>query len=62
MPGKTLKVSNVSDKLISLGLIVKLDEKRRIGEHRSPAYYKFDEDKCEQALREGVVDFNIEHV
>ena len=55
MSGKQLNASNFPNKLISLGLIVKLDEKRSIGAHRSPAYYKFDEESYEKALREGLV-------
>ncbi len=55
MSGKELNASNFPNKLISLGLIVKLDEKRNIGAHRSPAYYKFDEDSYEKALSEGLV-------
>ena len=55
MSGKKLNASNFPNKLISLGLIVKLDEKRSIGAHRSPAYYKFDETTYEKALREGMV-------
>jgi hypothetical protein len=55
MSGKELNASNFPNKLISLGLIVKLDEKRKIGAHRSPAYYKFDEETYERALKEGLV-------
>jgi len=55
MSGKTLNASNFPNKLIALGLIVKLDEKRNIGAHRSPAYYRFDEDSYEKALDEGLV-------
>lgn len=55
MSGKQLNASNFPNKLISLGLIVKLDEKRKIGAHRSPAYYKFDEETYEKALAEGLV-------
>jgi 8-oxo-dGTP diphosphatase len=55
MSGKQLNASNFPNKLISLGLIVKLDEKKSIGAHRSPAYYKFDEEIYEQALKEGLV-------
>lgn len=55
MSGKQLNASNFPNKLISLGLIVKLDEKRKIGAHRSPAYYKFDEETYENALRDGLV-------
>jgi len=55
MSGKQLNASNFPNKLISLGLIVKLDEKRSIGAHRSPAYYKFDEETYNKALSEGLV-------
>jgi 8-oxo-dGTP diphosphatase len=55
MSGKTLNASNFPNKLISLGLIVKLDEKRNIGAHRSPAYYQFNEEMYENALKEGLV-------
>ncbi len=55
MSGKTLNASNFPNKLISLGLIVKLDEKRNIGAHRSPAYYRFNEETYENALKEGLV-------
>jgi ADP-ribose pyrophosphatase YjhB (NUDIX family) len=53
--GKQLNASNFPNKLISLGLIVKLDEKRKIGAHRSPTYYKFDEESYQKALTEGLV-------
>ena len=43
MSGKELNATNFPNKLISLGLIVKTNEKRNIGAHRSPTYYKFDE-------------------
>jgi len=55
MSGKQLNASNFPNKLISLGLIVKLDEKRNIGAHRSPTYYKFDDEVYEGALSEGLV-------
>jgi ADP-ribose pyrophosphatase YjhB (NUDIX family) len=55
MSGKQLNASNFPNKLIALGLIVKLDEKRNIGAHRSPTYYSFDEETYEKALDEGLV-------
>jgi 8-oxo-dGTP diphosphatase len=55
MSGKTLHISNFPGKLISLGLIVKTDEKRSIGAHRSPTYYKFDYLTYEKTLKEGLV-------
>ena len=53
--GKKLDVSNFPKKLIALGLLKKLDEKRSIGPHRSPHLYVFDKDKYSQALKDGVV-------
>jgi hypothetical protein len=50
-----LHITNFPNKLISNGLIVKTGEKRRIGAHRSPTYYKFDDAVYEKALREGLV-------
>ena len=55
MSGKTLHISNFPGKLISLGLIVKTDEKRSIGAHRSPTYYKFADLNYQKALEEGLV-------
>jgi len=53
--GKKLDVSNFPKKLIALGLLKKLDEKRSIGPHRSPHLYVFDKEKYRQALKDGVV-------
>ncbi|MDB4919052.1 NUDIX domain-containing protein [Mucilaginibacter sp.] len=53
--GKKLDVSNFPKKLMALGLLKKLDEKRNIGPHRSPHLYVFDKEKYEQALKNGVV-------
>jgi 8-oxo-dGTP diphosphatase len=55
MSGKKLNASNFPNKLIALGLIVKLEEKRSIGAHRSPTYYQFDEKTYENALKDGLV-------
>jgi len=55
MSGKELNASNFPNKLISLGLIEKTEEKKSIGAHRSPAYYKFDEETYDKALHEGLV-------
>jgi len=55
LSGKTLNPTNFPNKLLSLGLLTKLDEKRSIGGHRSPTYYKFNEDTYEKALEEGLV-------
>lgn len=53
--GKKLDISNFPKKLIALGLLKKLDEKRKIGAHRSPHLYKFDKARYANALREGLV-------
>jgi len=55
MIGKKLNASNFPNKLISLGLLEKLDEKRRIGAHRSPTFYKFNTKVYDKALEEGLV-------
>ncbi|NQU88280.1 MAG: NUDIX hydrolase [Mariniphaga sp.] len=55
MSGKKLNATNFPNKLISIGLLIKLDEKKKIGAHRSPTYYKFNDEAYEKALREGLV-------
>ena len=53
--GKKLDISNFPKKLMTLGLLKKLNEKRHIGAHRAPHLYKFDKTKYERALKEGIV-------
>lgn len=53
--GKKLDISNFPKKLISLGVIRKLDEKRNIGAHRSPHLYRFDRAVYEKSLKSGLV-------
>ena len=55
MSGKKLHVTNFPNKLISIGLIKKTKEKRKIGAHRSPSFYKFNEKSYSKALKEGLV-------
>ena len=55
LSGKKLNPTNFPNKLIALDLISRLDEKRKIGAHRSPTYYKFNEAVYEKALTEGLV-------
>lgn len=55
LSGKKLDISNFPKKLMALGLIKKLNEKRSIGPHRSPHLYKFDKAAYDRALKEGVV-------
>jgi 8-oxo-dGTP diphosphatase len=52
---KKLDRRNFPNKLMSLGILVKLEEKRKIGQHRSPFLYKFDEAKYSEALEKGVI-------
>lgn len=53
--GRSLDDRNFSKKLIAAGILVKLDEKRQIGAHRSPFLYKFDKEKYDEGLKSGVV-------
>ncbi|HTE00774.1 MAG TPA: NUDIX domain-containing protein [Mucilaginibacter sp.] len=55
MIGKKLNPSNFPNKLISLGLLEKLNEKRSIGAHRSPTFYRFNTEVYDKALEEGLV-------
>lgn len=55
MSGKQLNATNFPNKLIMMGLITRLDEKKNIGAHRSPAFYKFNDEVYEKALKEGLV-------
>ena len=55
MSGKELNASNFPNKLISIGLIRKTNEKLKIGAHRSPTYYTFNKKTYEKALKEGLV-------
>jgi hypothetical protein len=40
---------------LPLGLLEKLDEKRSIGPHRAPTFYKFNTKVYNKALKEGLV-------
>jgi 8-oxo-dGTP diphosphatase len=55
LSGKQLHATNFPNKLIKLGLIKKLDEKKNVGAHRAPAYYRFNNRIYEMTLRDGVV-------
>jgi 8-oxo-dGTP diphosphatase len=52
--GKPLHRRNFPTKLMSLGILVKTGEKRKIGQHRSPFLYRFDKEKYENALKNGI--------
>lgn len=53
--GKKLDSRNFAKKLISTGIIKKLNERRNIGAHRSPFLYVFDKAKYNKALKNGMV-------
>lgn len=52
---KKLDRRNFPNKLLSLGILIKLDEKRKIGQHRSPFLYKFDRERYNEVLNSGEV-------
>lgn len=52
--GKSLDRRNFPKKLLTLGIIKKLKERRNIGAHRAPFLYKFDKRKYEDALKNGI--------
>jgi 8-oxo-dGTP diphosphatase len=53
--GKKLDNRNFSKKLLATGIIMKLNERKYIGPHRSPFLYVFDGVKYDQALKNGMV-------
>lgn len=55
---KKLDQRNFLRKMLSLGLIKRLDEQRAIGAHRSPYLYQFEKEAYNEALRQGVVHTN----
>jgi 8-oxo-dGTP diphosphatase len=53
--GKQFDRRNFRKKLLALGLVRQLDERRNIGPHRSPFLYEFDTENYRRALEEGAV-------
>lgn len=51
---KALDRRNFQKKLMSLGIIKKLGERKNIGAHRSPYLYRFDRRKYEESLKNGI--------
>jgi 8-oxo-dGTP diphosphatase len=51
---KTLDRRNFPKKLLSLGIIKRLNEQKNIGPHRSPYLYKFDKRKYDDSLKNGM--------
>jgi len=52
--GKELDDRNFAKRLMATGIIIKLNETKKIGAHRSPYLYKFDKEKYEAGLKSGV--------
>lgn len=53
--GKKLDDRNFTKKLLATGIIIKLNETRYIGPHRSPFLYVFDKVRYNEALKNGMV-------
>ncbi|MGZ3901587.1 MAG: NUDIX hydrolase [Bacteroidia bacterium] len=51
---KSLDDRNFTKKLLATGIIVKLNEKRKISGHRPPYLYKFNKEKYDEGLNSGV--------
>ena len=52
--GKELDDRNFTKKLMSTGIIIKLNERRNIGPHRSPYLYIFNKERYTEALKNGL--------
>lgn len=51
---KKLDRRNFQKKIMGLNILIKLEERKSIGPHRSPVLYKFDKQKYEEALKVGI--------
>ncbi|GLB49575.1 NUDIX hydrolase [Neptunitalea lumnitzerae] len=54
---KSLDVRNFTKKLLKVGIVDKLDERKNIGAHRAPFLYKFNKDVYQDALENGMALF-----
>lgn len=52
--GKKLDRRNFQKKILSLGILNRLEERMKIGPHRSPFVYSYNKEKYEAALKEGI--------
>jgi ADP-ribose pyrophosphatase YjhB (NUDIX family) len=52
--GKSLDRRNFQKKMISLGILERLKERREGGAHKAPYFYRFDSKKYQQALKQGL--------
>lgn len=55
--GRVLDPRNFLKKMLSTGIITKLEEKKNIGAHRSPYLYVFNEKSYKKALEDGITLF-----
>ena len=55
--GKALDPRNFQRKILSLGILERLPERRKGGAHKSPYLYQFDQEKYQQVLKEGNLFF-----
>lgn len=49
---KKLDSRNFAKRLLSLGVIIKLDERRKIGAHRSPYLYKINKERYDEVIND----------
>lgn len=52
--GKALDRRNFQKKMLSFGILEKLKERKRGGAHKAPFLYRFDHEKYQQAMKEGL--------
>jgi ADP-ribose pyrophosphatase YjhB (NUDIX family) len=57
--GKSLDDRNFAKRLMATGIIIKLNETKKIGAHRSPFLYKFDKEKYEEGSNTESFNLNI---
>ena len=55
--GKALNRGNFYRKIKNLGILIKLDEKRKGGAHKAPHLYSFDEEVYNKALDNGLISW-----
>lgn len=53
--GKSLDERNFQKRILASGIIIKLNETKHIGPHRPPFLYKFDKEKYDEGLKNGIV-------
>jgi len=52
--GKTLDRRNFQKKMLSIGILERLKERKTGGAHKAPYLYRFDKKKYEKALKQGI--------